>query len=319
MSEDLSICIVNWNVKDLLRDCLRSIYVGGAEGLSFDVIVVDNASTDGSQILSQEFPQVHWVQNTTNVGFARANNQALAHARGRYVCFLNPDTVVKAGALTALVHYLDAHPRVGIVGPRLYYPDRQVQPSRRRFPTLLMALMESTPLAWLWPTNPWARRYRMEDIPDHEPQEVDWVTGACMVVRGDVLNLLLGFDEGFFMYSEELDLCRRAVEAGWRVAYVPQAEVIHVEGKSSAQVVAARHLHFNRSKVRYFHKFHGPRAANLVCWGLRLQFAWQTGFEGAKWLIGHKRPLRAARVRAYWRVVQMLGQYPDTGQTLTDR
>ncbi len=300
---DVSICIVNWNVKELLRQCLMSI-PAGAKGVLYEVVVVDNASTDGSAEILKAFPHITWIQNQENVGFTRANNQALAVSRGRYICFLNPDTVVYPGALATLVSYMDAHPDVGIVGPQLRYPDGTLQPSRYRFPSVMMALMESTPLAWVWPTNPWNRRYHCEDCSPQEEHEVDWLNGACLMVRREVIGQIGGFDEQFFMYSEELDLCRRARLAGWRVMYVPQAVVVHYEGKSSEQVVVARHVHFNRSKVLYFRKHHGAGAAFFVRWGLRLQYGWQIGVEGVKWLLGHKRPLRRDRIRAYWEVIR---------------
>lgn len=302
---DISICIVNWNVKALLRQCLESI-PAGVRGLTYEVIVVDNASTDGSAALAHEFPYVRWVQNRENVGFTRANNQALALSRGRYICFLNPDTVVHPDALTTLVRYMDAHPDVGITGPQLRYPDGSLQPSRYRFPSPLTALMESTPLAWVWPTNPWNRRYHCEDCPPDRVHDVDWLNGACLVVRREVIEQVGAFDEQFFMYSEELDLCRRAKDAGWRVVYVPQAQVLHYEGKSSEQVVTARHVHFNRSKVLYFRKHYGPWIAALVRWGLSVQYLGQMGVEGLKWLLGHKRALRAARIRAYWAVLRQM-------------
>ena len=305
MSPDLSICIVNWNVRQLLQQCLQAL-PDATVPLTTEIIVVDNASTDGSAALRGVFPHVRWVQNTVNVGFSRANNQALALSTGRYVCFLNPDTVPQPGSLTTLVRYLENHPHVGIVGPQLRYPDMSLQPSRYRFPSVLTALMESTPLGWRWPNNPWARRYHCSDHPPDREQEVDWLNGACIVVRRAVLEQIGGFDERFFMYSEEMDLCRRARTAGWRVMYVPQAVVIHHEGKSSEQVVAARHVYFNRSKVRYFRKHHGPWAAAVVLWGIRLQYAGELLLEGGKWLLGHKRGLRAQRVRAYWAVLRQV-------------
>ncbi len=303
---DLSIIIVNWNVRDLLRRCLEHI-PPAVGNLAYEVIVVDNASTDGSQALAHRFPHVRWIQNEENLGFTRANNQGIESARGRYICFLNPDTEPQPGSLVTLAHYLDTHPDVGIVGPQLRYPDGTLQPSRYRFPTLVTALMESTPIAWHWPHNPWSRRYHCADLsPDHE-HEADWLNGACLMVRRQVIDQVGPFDEGFFMYSEELDLCRRAKRQGWRVVYVPDALVIHHEGKSSEQVVAARHVHFNRSKVRYFEKHHGRAAAALLRWGLRFQYAGEMALEAAKWLVGHKRALRAQRVRAYWDVIKRIG------------
>jgi len=312
---DLSVVIVSWNVRELLRRCLQSVVYSPQssvlsrtqdddQGLRTEIIVVDNASSDGSvEMVRAEFPQVRLIANERNLGFTRGNNQGLALSRGRYVLFLNPDTEVVGDALATMVHYMDDHPDVGALGPLLRYPDGSVQSSRRRFPTLGTALFESTLLELWWPGNPWARRYRMADWPDDVEQEVDWVVGACLLARREVLDQVGGFDEGFFMYSEEMDLCRRIKAAGWRVVYLPSAQVIHHEGKSSEQVVPARHIHFQTSKVRYFRKYHGSWAAEVLRLFLLITYVYQMVEEGLKWLLGHKRPLRAARVRAYWQVL----------------
>ena len=316
---DLSVVIVNWNVRELLRRCLASILEAGsweleagtaraepeACNLKLEIIVVDNASSDGSvEMLQAEFPNVRLIANERNLGFTRGNNQGLAASRGRYILFLNPDTEVVGDALATMVRYMDAHPDVGALGPQLRYPDGSVQSSRRRFPTLGTAFFESTLLELWWPGNPWARRYRMADQPDGVEQEVDWVVGACLLARRETLEQVGSFDESFFMYSEEMDLCRRIRAAGWRVVYLPTAQVIHHEGKSSEQVVPARHIHFQTSKVRYFRKYHGSWAAEVLRLFLLATYVYQTVEEGLKWLLGHKRPLRAARVRAYWQVLR---------------
>jgi len=270
-----------------------------------EIIVVDNGSSDGSvEMVRADFPQVQVIANEHNLGFTRGNNQGLAASRGRYVLFLNPDAEVVGNALATMVRYMEDHPDVGALGPQLRYPNGSVQSSRRRFPTLGMAFFESTLLELWWPDNPWARRYRMADRDDEMEQEVDWVVGACLLVRREVLERIGGFDEGFFMYSEEMDLCRRIREAGWRVMYVPTAQVIHHEGRSSEQVVPARHLHFQSSKVRYFRKHHGRLAAEALRLFLLLTYVYQMIVEALKWLLGHKRSLRAARVRAYWHVLR---------------
>lgn len=320
MDVDLSILIVSWNVAPLLRGCLQSIAQQSAStdqpavrrlttppaaGATVEVIVVDNASADDTvTIVAAEFPWVHMLANRENLGFTRANNQAYAASRGTAALFLNPDTEVVPGALATLLAYLRDHPEAGVVGPRLRFPDGSIQSSRRRFPTLGTALFESTLLEQWWPHNPLARAYRLENVPDDHVQDVDWLVGACLLVPRRVLAQVGTWDEGFFMYSEELDLCRRIRTAGWRVVFVPQAEVIHYEGKSSEQVVAARHVRFQTSKVRYFAKYHGRVASE----GLRLfllgTYVWQLIEEGVKWLLGHKRPLRASRVRAYWIVLR---------------
>lgn len=309
---DLSIIIVNWNVRELLRRCLTSILEARTSGtepgtwnLELETIVVDNASSDGSlEMLRAEFPQVQVIANEGNLGFTRGNNQGLALSRGRYVLFLNPDTEIVGDSLAMMVRTMEARPTVGVLGPQLRYPDGTVQSSRRRFPTLITALFESTLLAQWWPENPWARHYRLADRPDDLEQEVDWLVGACLLARREALEQVGGFDEGFFMYSEELDLCRRLRAAGWRVVYLPQAQVIHHEGKSSEQVVPERHLHFQTSKVRYFRKHHGAWQAEALRLFLLATYVYQLLEEVLKWLVGHKRPLRAERVKAYWQVLR---------------
>ena len=336
---ELSIIIVNWNVRDLLRACLRSIDRGqeshqrcaerevrgqgsAASPLTPDacplipeIIVVDNASADGSTaMVAAEFPEVRLIANTENVGFTRGNNQGLAVAHGRYVFFLNPDTEVVGDALAVMVAYIDAHPEVGALGPQLRYGDGSLQSSRRRFPTFANALFESTPLAWHWPANRWARRYRMEDRPqtfeDSETskvsavEEVDWVVGAALMARRKVFDQIGGFDEGYFMYSEELDWCRRAKDAGWQIVYLPTAQVIHHEGKSSEQAVAARHIRFQISKVRYFRKFHGRGQAEALRVFILTSFAVEWLIEAGKWLLGSLRPLRQARMAAYGQLLR---------------
>ena len=329
---DLSVIIVSWNVRDLLRACLRSVVRSQESGgrgqpsvtdssvltshdslttdscpLSTEVIVIDNASSDGSAaMVAAEFPWVRLVANPDNRGFTGGNNQGLALSRGRYVLFLNPDTEVVGDALATMVAYMEAHSAVGVVGPQLRYGDGRPQSSRRRFPTLAMALFESTPLAWHWPpaANPWTRRYHMDDRPADQVQEVDWVVGAALLTRRAVLEQVGGFDEGYFMYSEELDWCRRAKDAGWQIVYLPAAQILHYEGKSSEQVVAARHIRFQTSKVRYFRKFHGPLVAGALRIFLLATFAVEWLIETGKWLLGSKRALRRERMAAYGRLLR---------------
>ena len=163
----------------------------------------------------------------------------------------------------------------------------------------MMALFESTLLERWFPHNRWAQRYRLEDVPSGAQQDVDWVTGACMLVRRQALDQVGLFDEGFFMYSEELDLCRRLRAAGWEVVHLPSATVVHYEGRSSGQVAARRQLLFDTSKVRYFAKHHGRWAAACLRHVLLETYAISLAGEALKWLLGHKRPLRAERLRAY--------------------
>jgi len=305
ISKNLSIVIVNWNVRELLRRCLNSIYQAGGNSLELEVIVVDNASADGSvAMVREDFPQVRLIANAENLGFTRGNNQAIAQSRGRYVLLLNPDTEVIGDALNTMVRYMDAHPQVGVLGPQLLNPDGSVQPSRRRFPTLATAFLESTVLQQWFPDNRILRRYYVRDRGDDEVQAVDWVVGACLLVRRQAIEQVGLLDEAFFMYSEELDWCRRFKEHGWQVVYLPTAQVIHHEARSSEQVKALQHIQFQRSKVLYFRKHYGRWPAELLRLFLMATYVYQLVLESLKWLVGHKRPLRAERVRAYWQVLK---------------
>ena len=298
------ILIVTWNVRDLLLRCLASV-PAAAGLLSYEIVVVDNASDDGTlEALREAFPGVKVIANTQNRGFSGGNNQALATAVGAYLFLLNPDTELRAGAITALHHFLETHPQVGIVGPMLRYGDGSLQASRRRFPSLATLFSESTIIQEYLPYLPFFASFYISDHSPNERQTVDWIVGAAMFVRRAVYEQIGGLDEGFFMYSEELDWCRRAVAAGWQVAYEPAAEVVHFEGRSSKQVVPARHIRFFSSRVRYTRKYYGAFWAETLRLWLLATFVFQWLREGGKWLLGHKRPLRAERLHGYAQVLR---------------
>lgn len=300
----LSVIIVSWNVRDLLQRALTAVYASWGDRPGLQVIVVDNASHDNTvQVVREIFPQATVIANSDNRGFPWGNNQGLAAATGDFLLLLNPDTEVLADALPRMVDYLHAHPDVGMVGPQLLHPDGSVQSSRRHFPTLPVIFLESTWLDKLAPRK-LLRYYYAQEKPDHITQDVDWLYGAAMLTRRTVVEQVGGMDEGFFMYSEELDWCKRIKTAGWRVVYLPEAQIIHYEGKSSEQVVAARHIYFQSSKVRYTRKYHGATVAEVLRLWLLAQYRWQIGVEGVKWLIGHRRDLRTARITAYRQVVK---------------
>lgn len=300
---DLSIIVVSWNVRDLLQTCLTSIEAGKGS-LRLETIVVDSNSDDGSvEMVRESFPQVRLIDREENVGFPLGNNIGLAEAHGRYLLLLNPDTEVVGDALAAMVGYLEANPEVGVVGGQLLNPDGTVQSSRRRFPTVVTAFFEST---WLQPFAPKGilRRYYAEDIDDGETADVDWVKGACLMTRKTILEQVGPLDADYFMYSEELDWCKRIKMAGWRVVYFPEAKIIHHEGKSSEQAVTARHINFQRAKLRYFRKYHGMMIMIVLRGFLLLNYVWQLALEAFKGLVGHKKELRRQRVRAYWQVIR---------------
>ncbi|MCL4857896.1 MAG: glycosyltransferase family 2 protein [Caldilineaceae bacterium] len=307
---------------------------------TLEVLVVDSASHDATvDGVRLRFPWVRLIASDENLGFTRGNNLGYAHSRGETIFFLNPDTEIvpppasssqslPPDSLTILYAALHVDPQLGILGPQLRYGDGSLQSSRRRFPTPLTGFFESTWLGRLWPRNPWAQRMHMADWPPTLAHEVDWVMGSAMICRRAALEgqpppgLAHGgagfeqgqpgpFDEGFFMYSEELDLCRRVKAAGWRIAYTPAALVVHYEGRSSEQVAAARHIYFNTSKVRYYRKWFGPAWAEALRRYLRFEFRAQLALEWVKGRLGHKQALRAARVAAYRQVIEALGAAPE--------
>ncbi len=302
---DLSLIIVSWNVAGLLEECLDSIHRSLSDSaIDAEIIVVDSASTDGTVAMVRErFSDVRLLSQTENLGFVRCNNLGLKVARGRHILLLNPDTMVMADALARLVQELDTHPQIGIVGPRTLNSDGSTQSTRRRFPTLLTAFFEST---WL---QPWAprgllRQYHVEDHANDCNFDVDWVQGSALMLRREVYEAIGGLDPGYVMYSEELDWCRRARAAGWRVRYVGAAQIVHHGGRSTEQVPVRRHIHFQQSKLRYFRIWHGWWSAQVLRVFLLLMFGQQLLLEAAKGLAGHKRELRQQRVRAYWQVLR---------------
>lgn len=326
---DLSILIVSWNVWELLAACLRSIEQDSVLGsgpidvrrfgpqghATMEVIVVDNAGQDATpDRVESRFPWVRVIRSARNLGFTGGNNLGYAAGRGHFIYFLNPDTELvrselHGDSLWELYQAVAEDETVGLAGPQLRYADNSLQSSRRRFPTRLTGFFESTWLGRLWPNNPWARHLHMAGWPTAFRQDVDWVVGAAMLARRSALEAVRQteytgpFDESYFMYSEELDLCRRLKAAGYRIVYVPEAWVIHHEGRSSEQVVAARHIRFNAGKVRYVEKSFGPAWAAALRRYLLLEFRLQLLLERAKWLLGHKRKLRAQRIAAYREVI----------------
>lgn len=296
---DVSIVIVSWNVRALLEKCLRSIYRSLAEAhILAEVIVVDNASRDGSaEMVAQDFPQATILPNEANLGFTKANNQGIVLAKGRYVLMLNPDTEIMPDALHSLLEYADAHPDVGVIGPKLVFPDGSVQSSRRRFPTLLTGCLESTVLQRYFPDHPALERYYVLDAPDDEIQEVDWVVGACMLVRHEVIDRVGAFDERFFMYSEELDWCYRIKRAGWKVVYFPASQVVHHEAKSSEQNLLARNIYFHDSKCRFFGKHYGVWQELLLRCVILLNFGFLITEDVLKLVfVSRNREMRKGRI-----------------------
>ncbi len=263
---ELSVCIVNWNTRTDLELAVSSVLQADL-GLATEVIVLDNASSDGSaDMIAARFPEVRLLRSPENLGFARGYNRAAGEAAGRYLLLLNPDTVTRPGALRTLYAFLEANPKAGAAGPRLLNRDESLQFSCRRFPRPVAALFRNTPLGKLFPRNRYTREYLMTDWGHDAPRDVDWISGAAMCIRRETWEQVGGFDEGFFMYAEDMDWCLRAHRAGWGISYVPQAVVMHCIGRSSDQVPVRMVIQFHRSMARFYLKHYAPGWPAPVRW-----------------------------------------------------
>ncbi|MFN3689658.1 MAG: glycosyltransferase family 2 protein [Fimbriimonadales bacterium] len=285
----LTVQIVNWNAREPLRAALRSLLAHPPQ-FDYEIIVLDNASSDGSvPMLEKEFPEVKCIVSERNLGFSRGHNLAARAAQGEYLLILNPDTEVLPGALDALVAYAERHPEVGIIGPKILNPDGSLQYSCRRFPNPVAALFRNTPLGRLFPNNPYTREYLMTDWDHNSTREVDWVSGAALFIRRAVFEQLGGFDEQFFMYCEDMDLCYRAWQAGYKVVYYPEPKVKHAIGRSTDQVANKMIITFHRSMYRFYKKHYVHRTfvlwRPLVPLGLALRAALflMKNFKDALW------------------------------------
>lgn len=269
---DLSVIILNWNTRALLQDCLASL-VRQPGDIEFEIIVADNASEDGSrEMVMSQFERVKLVVNSSNIGFGAGNNAALPAASGRYILFLNSDTVVVDGALTRLVQYADAAPDIGVLGPKLLNRDGSLQYSCRRYPNLGAGFFRSTPLGRLFPNNRFTSDYLMQHWDHSTPRDVDWVSGAALMIRRTLVDQIGAFDESYYMYCEDVDLCWRAnhaplpddPERRWRVVYLPDAVIYHFIGKSSDQAPTRMTYEFHRSQYLFYKKHYAAGMPLIV-------------------------------------------------------
>ncbi len=252
---DLSIVIVNWNVKDLLAKCLKSIYFA-SENLDIEIFVVDNNSSDGSvEMLMEKFPKVNLIVNKENRGFAAANNQAIEKATGKYILLLNPDAEILDNSLEKSIQFMDEHPECGVMGSRVFNSDKTLQPSVRRFPTLWPILLIFLKLPKIFPKLKSIQKYLAVDFDYNKNREVDQVMGAFMMVRKEIFEKIGLLDKDFFIWFEEVDFCKRVWNNNYKVIFYPGAEIIHHGGKSFAQqgVVKKQRLFF-KSALTYFKK-----------------------------------------------------------------
>jgi len=272
---DVAVIIVSWNVRNYLSDCLRSVAADlRASRLRGEIWVVDNASTDGTvELLEDLFPQVHVIANQHNPGFGAANNQGLRAAAAyhpRYYFFLNPDTLVRPGAIGRLVKCLDERPKGGMAGARLIYGDGRFQHSAFSFPGLGQLVFDLYAMpARLYDSRLNGRYPRRFYQPDRSPFAIDHPLGATMLVRADVAESTHGFDESYHMYCEEIDWSWRVRESGWEIYVVPAAEIVHYGGESTRQIPAQSLLNLWTSRAQLYRKHHGRLKRTVAGWLVR--------------------------------------------------
>ncbi len=321
----VSVVIVSYNVADLLAKAISSVETDMINaGISVEVIVVDNASLDCSvAMVRARFPKVSLIANSTNKGFGQAANQGMLAAQGESVVVLNPDASVQSGFFAAIQNFLARQPHVGLIGPHIAAPDGSnrakwhTQSTCRRSYTLATALLQSTPLEWWLGETPDLQRFYCRDLDESNTARVDWVVGACLVVRRAVLQAVGGFDPRFFMYFEETDWCLRIKEAGWEVAYFPDAHVLHHRSKSADQDLIARALNFHLSRHKFLAKERGRLVALLLRGIIGLLFAAYTADQTLRSLLWRQHPILRQNANVFAHVTAWyLTGFPGRGRRL---
>jgi GT2 family glycosyltransferase len=310
---NVSIIIVNWNTQDILRDCLASIYAE-TKDISFEVIVIDNASTDSSvKMVRYEFPEAILIKNQENRGFATANNQGMAIAKGHYVLFLNSDTLILDRAIAKTASFADVHPEAAVVGCRVLNPDKTLQPTCFMFPSILNMILSSTYLYKLFPRSQFFGRERMTWWDRSDEREVDVVTGCFMLVRNEAIEQVGMMDEQFFVYGEETDLCYRFKQVGWKVMFTPCAEIIHLGGQSSKKIATEMALQLRGSILQFINKHQPWWKYFLACFLVWLFCAVRIPFWFVRFLFSRQdRKYNWERMKIYaigaWRIIMAGGK-----------
>ena len=289
---DVSVSIVNWNTRDELCLCLRTVLA--QTGVDFDVTVVDNASSDGSaEMVAAEFPQTRLIVNKRNLGFGSAHNQVIAATDGRYLFMLNPDArLEEPDFLKRIVDFADAHPKAGLIGPKVLNLDGTIQFSARNFPTVGAAAFQNTFLGRLFPKSRCVRQYVISDWDHNEVREVDWLSGSALMARRKFIDDAGPLDEDFFIYCEDVDWGYRAKAKGWKCVYFPGATVVHRIGASSdhAQVRMLWQHHVSMYKLYRKHQSASLPERLLVAVGIVARAGYFIALNRAK-AVGKKREM----------------------------
>lgn len=322
---DLTISLVNHNMRNWLRGCLNSVYQS-TTGVRFEVIVVDNDSSDDSiKMLKKEFPQVKLIESRKNLGFARANNQAIKQSRGKYILLLNPDTLFQNNLLHKMITFMEDHCEAGALGCKILNPDKTIQPSNDNFPNLFTELFRVIQLKRLIPAarmrakigQRWGKMlgstlggYLRLYWDTEQTREVDWITGAFFLIRRKAIEEIGLLDEKFFMYYEDADLCYRLRERGWKIFYFPFFEIIHY-GESSGEFNPHTFIERHKSMQYFFNKHRGKKAVFMlrliICSGLSLRWV---GLLAIYPFARDRREELRRRVSAYLSVIRMENSKP---------
>ncbi|HRT58989.1 MAG TPA: glycosyltransferase family 2 protein [Candidatus Paceibacterota bacterium] len=296
----VSVVIVSWNAKAFLARCLASL-TERACAYPMEVIVVDNASQDGSpEMVERDFPQVRLIRTGSNLGFARGNNRGIRESRGKYLCLINSDVEVRPDCITRLVDYCEAHPDVGMVGPRILGGDGKLQRSCRGFPTVWNMLCRALALDAMFPRSSWFGGYLLPYWNHDSEREVDILSGCFWMVRRAALETVGLLDESFFMYGEDMDWCKRFWAGGWRLVFVPDAVAVHYGGASSASAPVRFFIEKQRADLQYWRKHHS--------WAARQCYFAVACVHHALRVLGYTLAWAASRGRATeWRFKMIRG------------
>ena len=300
---DVSIIIVNWNTCQITCACLESIYQQ-APGLAYEVIVVDNASEDESvREIEKRYPEVVLIKNRENRGFAGANNQGLERAKSEYVLLLNSDTLVLADAIEKTVAFMKGHPDVGVCGCRVLNPDKTMQATCFMYPSLLNMLISVSYMNKLFPRSRVFGREQMTGWERDDVRDVEVVTGCFMLVRTELIRQVGPMDDTFFMYGEETDWCYRFRQAGWRIAFTPAAEIIHLGGGSTRLVRPKMILQLRSGILQFMHKHHSLLEYRVACVFVALFYGLRLPFWLAKSIVGNDRAHAWMTLKTYFQGV----------------